>query len=157
MVRENFFRDQWQSEHDDDADINYCDFFSKTHPFRRKNFPIAFFPIVGIFAEDCDYKIRECYISLQRLFVNGYIGNEQCTFMLRYGGSGNRLIVAKVQFIHRRVGKMTELYRILKHIQRVYKSGKIEIESVRSDEMKNWCLKNGFILKHGTDSCYSEP
>ena len=64
---------------------------------------------------------------------------------MRYNaGLDHRLVVASVQFIHRRSGYMTELFSILKQIRRAYSTGPIVIESVLSTEMEAWCKKNGF-------------
>lgn len=157
MIQKNFFDNNWQEYHHRDPDILICDFFRKSYPISSSNFPIAFFPIVGIFAEDCNFKLRKCYIHNRRLFIYGFANSKQCELMLRFGQGDNRLVVARVEFIHTRKGKMTELYRVLKHIQKTHKCGKIEIESVQSEEMENWCLKNGFIEKVHSDSTYTEP
>lgn len=51
---------------------------------------------------------------------------------------------------------MTELYRILKRIQKKYHTGAIEIESVQTDEMKAWCIKNNFHETFPRSKCYIE-
>ena len=56
-----------------------------------------------------------------------------------------RLVVARVEFIHKREGKMTELYRILKSIRKKYHLKPIIIESCITEASINWCKKNGFI------------
>lgn len=110
-----------------------------------KTFPTPFFSIVGLFAEDANYDLRECYAHLNRLFIKGCVKGERNELMLRYNsGTENMLVVARVEFIHKRKGKMTELYRILKKIQRKYHTGPIMIECVLSEEMKMWCQKNKF-------------
>ena len=110
-----------------------------------KTFPVPFFSIVGLFAEDANYDLRECYVHKNRLFIKGYVKGEKNELMLRYNsGSEKMLVVARVEFVHKRKGKMTELYRILKRIQRKYHTGPIMIECVLTEEMKMWCLKNKF-------------
>ena len=140
-AKKNFFDYKWCKEKDLDFD-----FFSvKKGMVDKRNFPTAFFPIVGLFSEDCNFKLKTCYSSMNRFFVDGYYKGKKCELMLRYAGNDNELIVARVQFIQQRQGKMTELYRILKLIQKEYKTGRIVIELVQTDEMHNWCKKNGFI------------
>jgi len=117
--------------------------------------PSEFHPIIELFEEDCNGHISELRTQFNRLFIAGYYREENCELMLRYG-ENKPLIVAKVQFIHRRAGKMTELYRLLKEIQENNETGKIEIQSVISQEMGNWCMKNGFIKKLDTSS-YVQP
>jgi hypothetical protein len=151
-TKKNFFDYKWCKG----KNLDY-DFFSvKKGRVDKRNFPTAFFPIVGIFSEDCNFKLKKCYSSMNRLFVDGYFKGKSCELMLRYAGYYNELIVARVEFIHRRRGKMTELYRILKLIQKEYKTGRIVIESVQTDEMKNWCIKNGFIEDQCRPMCYIE-
>lgn len=123
----------------------------------KKNFPVPFFSIIGLFAEDANYELRECYVDRERLFISGYTKGESNTLMLRYNcGENNNLVVARVEFIHKRKGKMTELYRILKKIRRKYHTGPIMIESVMTEEMKEWCLKNNFYEDKCMRRCFFE-
>lgn len=116
----------------------------------RRNFPIPFFQIVGLFAEDANYELRECYVDSNRLFIEGYTKGKKNQLMLRYNnGEKNNLVVARIEFIHQRKGEMTELYRILKRIQHKYHTGDIIIESVQTPEMEEWCIKNKFVKKGG--------
>ncbi len=111
----------------------------------KGKFPIPFFQIIGLFAEDCDYNLFDCHTNRNTLFVKGINHEEEeCELMLRYRNVRNRLVVACVQFINCRQGKMQELYRILQVMQKKYNIDEIMIESVMTDEMKNWCIKNGF-------------
>jgi len=153
LLNENIFhRDGFKGKN---RDFN---FYSETHSINSNNFPVPFFQIVGLFAEDCAYNIRTCYSHTGRLFVEGDYQEEGCELMLRYGRtSENALVVSRVQFINRRKGKMTELYRILKLIQSKYETGKIVIESVETEEMRNWCQKNGFVENQFSPGHYAEP
>lgn len=157
MLRKNFFDSKWNDEHANEDEIRYCNFFHKASPIKTRNFPIAFFQIVGIFAEDCDDHIQSCYIDDQRFFCDGYYKQQVCNFMHRYGRNDNELIIAKVGFIHKREGKMTELYRVLKKIQKRYKCGKISIENANSTGMRNWCQKNGFVQHPKYENNFIEP
>lgn len=149
-TKKNFFSYEWCKG----KRIAFDFFSTKIGMVDKRNFPTAFFPIVGLFAEDCNFKLKKCYSSMQRFFVGGYSKGEECELMLRYGGYCNELVVARIEFIHKRQGKMTELYRILKMIQKEYKTGKIIIESVETDEMENWCIKNGFVEDQNRSKCF---
>ena len=109
-------------------------------PIYSKNFPVAFFSIIGIMAEDCNYHIKECYGEGRRLFFKGYYNYHHSELMLRYGHS--ELVVARIEFAHKRSGNMTKLFEVLKHIKRSYHLERIVIESVQTDEMRLWCKKN---------------
>jgi len=135
------------------------DFFSKEHlcsnvswnylqtkhfkSINRQTMPSVFFEIIGLFAKDGNYNLRSCYCMHNILYIGSYYNKQENDFMLRYNDPIHQLTVARVQFIHRRCGNMTELYEILKKIQRKYKMDNICIENVNTDEMANWCKKNG--------------
>ena len=136
--------------------MNQKDFFSNNNHYfwdykpyikgistiNSKNFPAAFFSVIGIMAEDCNYHIRKCYSDQNRLFFEGYYNNHYSELMLRYGSS--ELVVARIAFAHKRSGNMTKLLEVLKHIKRSYHLDKIVIESVQTDEMRCWCQKHKF-------------
>ena len=126
-----------------DKDWNFMSTKEFYAPINKKSFPIAFFSIIGLFSEDANLNLKNCYVDHDRLFIEGGSGQKRNELMLRYNsGSENNLVVARIEFIHKRKGKMTELYRILKLIQRKYHTGPIIIEAVMTEEMKAWCLKN---------------
>lgn len=133
--------------------------FSKRFPFDWADFPQAFFPIVGLFARDSNFNIRDCSSTgTSNLSIKTYYRGRAGTLYLRYNYAlEHRLVVATVEFIHRRQGNMTELFSILKQIRRAYSTGPIVIESVVSDEMEAWCKKNGFVLEPGTKNNYIWP
>ena len=124
---------------------NFMDERGVFPPINNENFPAGFFSIIGLFSEDANYNLKDCYVEDDKLFINGCSNEKQNAFMLRYNyGEEKCLVVAKVEFIHKRKGKMTELYRILKLIQRKYNTGPIVIECVNTEAMREWCTKNGF-------------
>ncbi len=137
MKQKQFFTDNDRFNWDYGARSTLFDTISS------KNFPAAFFSIIGIMAEDCNYHIRECYNQDTRLFFKGYYYRHESELMLRYGMS--ELVVARIQFAHRRKGNMTKLFEVLKHIKRSYHLDKIVIECVQTNEMREWCKKNKFI------------
>ena len=55
-----------------------------------------------------------------------------------------RLIISRVQFIHRRRGTMTKIYQALEQFCRDNGIQEIFVQCVLTIEMANWCLKNGF-------------
>lgn len=123
-----------------------------------KNFPIAFFSIISLFAEDADFNLEKCYVDRERLFIDGESNEESNELMLRYNyGANNSLVVARVGFIHKREGKMTELYRILMLIQQKYHTGPIVIESVLTEEMHSWCEKNDFYKDEIREGNFIQP
>lgn len=139
---------------------NHWNFFSRKNEcsLNSTNFPVAFFEIIALMAKDANYNLKTCYVNMNRLFIEGRIRDKENDLMLRYNyGNENSLVVARICFIHQRKGNMTELYRILKRVQRKYHTGAIEIESVQTDEMKAWCLKNGFVETFSGSKCYIEP
>ena len=54
------------------------------------------------------------------------------------------MVVARIEFAHKRAGNMTKLFEVLKHIKRSYHLDKVVIESVHTAEMRAWCQKHGF-------------
>ncbi len=118
-----------------------------------KNFPAAFFSVIGIMAEDCNYHISKCYAADRRLFFEGYYNQRSSELMIRYGQS--ELVVARIEFAHQRSGYMTKLFEVLKHIKRSYHLDRIVIECVMTDEMKAWCRKNKLTPCGNPDSIVS--
>ena len=70
----------------------------------NKNFPIPFFSIIALFAEDANYGLKDCYVHGNRLFIRGRTKGRTNELMLRYHGQ-TELVVARIQFVHRRKGK----------------------------------------------------
>ncbi len=140
MNQKHFFTDGIKLSWDYDTD------FTCFEAINSQNFPVAFFSVIGIMSEDCDYHINDCYSQRSRLFFR----SDDSELMLRYGSS--ELVVARIEFVHKRAGNMTRLFEVLKHIKQIYNLDKIVIESVQSNEMKAWCKKNNFIPCGDPDS-----
>jgi hypothetical protein len=123
----------------------------------KNTFPQAFFPVVAIFAEDCNFNLNKIQSCNGKLMIEGrYKGVENKLYM-RYPYRDNiAFVVANINFIHQRQGNMTQLYTVLKKICRTYSLGGIKIESALSEEMINWCHKNGFVLPPGGEYDYYE-
>lgn len=120
--------------------------------------PVAFFSIISLFAEDVNYEIKECYVECNRLFIRGRTNGKDNQLLLRYNYSEeNMLVVARVEFVHKRKGNMTKFYEILRKIQQKYHTGPIMIENVSSEEMEAWCFKNKFYEDKIFRNCYWQP
>lgn len=116
----------------------------------ESTFPQEFFEIVSLFAEDCNFCLKRLYVHCNRLFIEGQSRGKSNFLMLRFGDQ--RLVVANIQFIHQRQGKMTQLYKILKKIRKKYGLKPIKIESCQTEASRSWSIKNGFILQEETQS-----
>lgn len=122
----------------------YFDFFYG-NGINNKIFPQEFFPIVGLFAMDCRYKLRECYFQMNRLFVSGVYRGEKCSLVLRIIPNEDiGLVISAVQFVHRRNGNLTRLIEILEDIRKTTNLGEIIIENVVSLEMESWVNNKGW-------------
>jgi len=125
---------------------SYASYKYRKSGLNDKNFPPAFFSIVSLFAEDANYNLREVTLINGNLIIHGLYKGVKSTLYLRYKYNEDiSLVVAQVEFIHKRVGYMTRLYKILCNIRKIYKLNEIIIECVNTDEMKNWCQKNGLV------------
>lgn len=103
--------------------------------------PKQLMPIIDLFIEDNGGKPLELVkIHAGRLFLQGR--NEQ-ELMLRLNGP--TFTVARIEFAHKRQGYMTRLEKMLLDICKDCpdKSG-IRIESVETNEMLQYCLKNNY-------------
>ena len=120
----------------------YWNFDSDSNQINSECFPAAFFSVIGIMAEDCNYHIHTCYNHFNRLFFESFYRGHHSELMLRYGQS--ELVVARIEFAHKRAGNMTKLFEVLKHIKQSYHLDKIIIESVQTNEMRCWCQKHYF-------------
>lgn len=108
-------------------------------------FPACLEPIVSLFAEDCDGELDRVNLDMSRLFIAGHDekGNEN-ELMLRLNSASGGLVVARIQFIHRRCGYMTRLQDILLQIAKEDGVEEIKIEAVQTKEMLAFCQKNGY-------------
>ena len=77
--------------------ILYADKF----PFDWNKFPQAFFPIVGLYARDSNFNVRDCSSTgVSNLSIKTFYRGRAGTLYLRYNyGLDHRLIVATVEFI----------------------------------------------------------
>ena len=130
------------------------DFFNpKLGVMNADSCPVIFFDIISLLARDCEYNLVDCYFDSNRLIISGIYNQQKNELMLRYSGRDEELVIARVCFINKRKGNMTELLSILKRMQEKYNTGDIVIESVMTQEMEEWCHKNGFVRK-GTSKDY---
>ncbi len=130
-----------------DNHIHYAD-YKGGEGINESTFPQEFFEIVSLFAEDCNYNLKSLYVHHNRLFIEGQSRGERNVLMLRFGNQ--RLVVANIQFIHQRQGKMTQLYKILKKIRKKYGLKPIMIETCQTKASRCWSIKNGLIPQEQT-------
>ena len=137
-----YFKDDPQ-----DVELTFFDFFrrSNTYPINYKNFPQEYFSIIAIFGEDSYFNLKEIRADWTRLWIRGNNSNNSKSNELMLRVHGNKLIVARIEFIHQRKGNMTRLYNILKQIKRKYKLEEIIIEQCHTEAITNWCIKNGMV------------
>lgn len=123
-----------------DSNSSICNYLNSS------NFPQCFFELVGLFAYDCKNNLKDISIINGNLLISGCYRGKKNELYLRfqYRHDCISLVVARVEFIHRRKGYMTRLYEMLKNIQKQYKLNAIMIECVQTIEMESWCKKNGF-------------
>ena len=118
----------------------------KTFVQQNTDIPQAFYPIIGIVAEDSNYNITCCSFINACLDIEGRHRGRKSYCRIRFSsGDDNNIVVQSVELIHQRQGYMTRLYDILKHIKRTYRTGDIIIQSVLSAEGESWCRKMGLI------------
>ena len=116
----------------------------------KTDFPTELLPLVQFMAVDSEYRLTKAYLDQNRLFIQGETlpKKENNEFVLRANsntqGFDDALVITTVSFVHRRCGNMTNLYKLLKSYQMYYETGPIIIENVMSEEMIQWCNKNGF-------------
>ncbi len=126
--------------------VNWDYFYSKAFSgVDSSTMPQELFEIIGLFAKDCNYHIRQCNFHNNALTMKGYFHYEESELMLRFDAPRNELIVKRVCFIHRHEGYMTELFAILKRIRRRSGYPNICMESVITAEMESWCRKHKLI------------
>lgn len=137
----------------------FFDYFGKYYrnPINTTNFPQEFFPIVSIFVEDSFFNVKQLYADWNRLFIRGdnYNLTKSNELMLRI--HDDKLVIARLKFIHQRAGNMTRLYRLLTEIQRKYDLKYIELEQCITESSINWCKKNGFVSLPNKPECYVSP
>lgn len=127
------------------SDLHFI-YNGRSFSMQNMDIPQAFYPIIGIIAEDSNYHISSCSFFNGCLDIKGsYRGKESYCRIRFCADYENSIIVQTVYMIHQRHGYMTRLYEILKHIKRTYRTGDIIIQSVISEEGERWCRKNGFV------------
>ncbi len=135
------------------ANVEEDNEFHSVEEFRNRfpridssTFPQEFFPIVGLFAEDGGFCLTDCSSLRGVLSVKSESETVCNELYLRYRriGAEKNLIVARVAFQNRRIGNMTKLFHMLLEIKKRFNYDAIVIENALTDEMINWCKKNGF-------------
>lgn len=104
--------------------------------------------IVQLFQDDAGGQLDSAHINysmVNRLFLNGGF-EEQNELMLRLNTYQKQLIVARVHFIHQRQGYGTKLFKFLNEYGKNNGYETIVVESVLTQEMKQFLMKHGFEL-----------
>lgn len=129
--------------------FDYCDYIhNKMSPgLTKKKFPVCFFKIVSLFADDCHNQIISLNTFHNNLEIKGSYKGIENELMLRYKYADDNigLVIARIQFINQRNGNLTNLIKILSDISIQYELGEIMIECANSDEIKNWIKKNDWV------------
>lgn len=128
-----------------------CILFSYGKLFNENGFPASLMPIVDLFAEDCGRDLQNVYVDGDRLFIDGVSKSEECNeCMLRFSPTTMTITVARVEFVHKRVGNMTKLQGLLYSLAKDDGYVKIVIEAVLSESMHNFCVKNNYLPRQHT-------
>ena len=117
-----------------------------TFTFQNMDIPQAFYPIIGVIAEDCNYNLRSVSFMRGVLDIIGFHRGRKSYCRIQFSwGPENNIVVQNVNLIHQRNGYMTQIYESLKHIKRTYRTGGIIIQSVLTDAGKSWCEKKHLV------------
>lgn len=105
-------------------------------------------PIIDLFIKDNDDEpLSQIKIDLGRLFLTG---SDELELMLRM--VGDYFIIARICFRHKRQGNMKRLEQLLLNLCEKYQDKKgVIIESIVTNEMRNYCLKNGYQPFHNSN------
>ena len=87
---------------------------------------------------------NHCDVECNRSFQTMWIRNADYSTEFRYVILGSRLMVSRVCFVNRRNGCMSACLSILKDFSKALGYDIIEIQSVETFEMMEWCNKMGF-------------
>lgn len=108
------------------------------------------FRFAALMAEDSNCGLTTFNYINRVVTLQGIDKYSQCPNELIIRFTKDILVVKNVEFIHKRVGYMTKVYEYLIEIAQKYRITQIEIESVVSDEMENWCRKYNFEKKYNS-------
>ena len=89
-------------------------------------------------------KRNDCQIECQKSFNTVWLKNDSWGVEFRYVILMNKIIVSRICFKNRRQGCMNACFEILKSFAEKLNYHTIEIQSVETYEMQQWCRKNGF-------------
>lgn len=95
-------------------------------------------------------KRNDCQIKCQKSFNTMWLKNDSWDVEFRYVIFMDKIIVSRICFKNKHQGCMTACFEILKSFAKKLNYHTIEIQSVETYEMQQWCKKNGF-----NPSCYA--
>ena len=90
--------------------------------------------------EKCDFSVRSEFEKFC------FVGDNE-TSQLRIhisNGSDPRFVVSVVQLVNQRQGTMTKIFKAVSRFCRSNGIQIVEIQSVSTEEMRQWCKKNAF-------------
>lgn len=117
----------------------------------KTTFSQELFRFAAIMAEDSNCGLTVFSFKNQVVLLQGIDKYSTCPNELSIRFTKDIIVVKNVEFVHKRRGYMTKVYEYLIELAQKYQIPQIEIESVVSDEMENWCRKYGFEKKY---DCY---
>lgn len=97
--------------------------------------------LIDILESDSKEQLN-CYVQMNRLFINGY--NSESDLMLRYR-SDSVLTIARLVVETPRAGVGSDVLNWLTDFAKRENFKTIEMESVLSDSMENFCIKHQFV------------
>ncbi len=89
-------------------------------------------------------KRNDCELECQETFQTVWLKDATYTTEFRYAILGDRIVVSRVNFKNRRSGCMRVCFELLKSFACKLNYRIIEIQSVETYEMQQWCLVNDF-------------
>lgn len=103
--------------------------------------------MIDIFEEDLGAPLTFKNIDMHRLFLNGQKENgETNELMLRINPLMNKVVIARINFVHERAGYGTRLLEVIKEYAKDNNFEIIQVESVLSESMQSFLIKHGFEL-----------
>lgn len=89
-------------------------------------------------------KRNDCQIECEKSFHTMWLKNDSWDVEFRYVIFMDKIIVSRICFKKRHQGCMSACFEILKSFADKLNYHTVEIQSVETYEMQQWCMKNGF-------------
>lgn len=108
------------------------------------------------FSEMCDCLCEiisnndDTTVTMDKSFETMWIHNNEFEDEFRFVNFLNNLIISRVQFINKRNGCMTRCVETIKKYADKLGIEKITVQSVLTQEMRNWCFSHNFVPQEHT-------